>query len=538
MRSAFAAVLAGLACIAAADRIILVPLDSRPAAGQFSQMIGRMANVYVQVPPPQILGRFTTPGKPEAVFEWLERQRLDDVIAVVVSTDMIAYGGLIASRTPEVSEEQAMQRFARLAEFKAKLNGRPLFGFSGIMRLYPTSTRATAPWRLQLGKMEELLDLYRSTKSADLPGRIAALRSQVPSAEIERYRAARARNHSVQKNLLKLTSSGLFDYLILGQDDAQPYGPHILETKNLKSVAEALSIGGKVYFCEGVDQLSNILVSRALLKRHGWTPRVRIVYSDEAARKRIANYESKNIEQSLRDQLLASGARPWISGDYDYTLWLNAPDPNPESFHVFLEALASEVDQGFPTGVADINLGKTGTGDPRLFDDLWQNDRMIRLLSYAGWNTAGNTMGTSIPAANVYLLSRRIEADPLKRELAQREFVLHRFVNDFAFHRYTRPEAYRLIDSLSGASREETYGSNFSAVNDFVRQDMEKHLQSFFAQQFLGKRFFAGTKEYVLTGIDSVKIQLPWPRAYEVRLEFKIQVSTADSAGPYPSKLP
>lgn len=538
MRSAFAAVFAGLACISAADRIILVPLDSRPAAGQFSQMIGRMANVYVQVPPPQILGRFTSPGKPEAIFDWLEKQKLDDVIAVVVSTDMIAYGGLIASRSPEVSQEQAMQRFARLAQFKAKLKNRPLFGFSGIMRLYPTSTRASAPWRLQLGRMEELIDLYRRTKAADLPGRIASLRAQVPPLEVERYRAARLRNHAVQRSLLKLTSAGLFDYLILGQDDAQPYGPHIPETQSLKALAESLAIGGKVYFCEGVDQLSNILVSRALLKRHGWTPRVRIVYSDEAARKRIANYESKNIEQSLRDQLLASGARPWISGDYDYTLWLNAPEPNPEKFEIFLESLASEVDQGFPAGVADINLGKTGTGDPRLFDDLWQNDRMIRLLSYAGWNTAGNTMGTSIPAANVYLLSRRIEADPLKRELAQREFVLHRFVNDFAFHRYTRPEAYRLIDSLNGASREETYGPSFAAVNDFVRQDMEKHLQAFFAQQFMGKRFFAGTKEYVLTGIDSVKIQLPWPRAYEVRLEFRLQVATADSAGPHNSKLP
>ena len=35
-------------CIAAhAERVILIPLDNRPAAGQFAQMIGAMADVQV-----------------------------------------------------------------------------------------------------------------------------------------------------------------------------------------------------------------------------------------------------------------------------------------------------------------------------------------------------------------------------------------------------------------------------------------------------------------------------------------------------------
>jgi len=37
--------------IADAERILLIPLDSRPAAGHFAQMIGAMADVTVEMPP-------------------------------------------------------------------------------------------------------------------------------------------------------------------------------------------------------------------------------------------------------------------------------------------------------------------------------------------------------------------------------------------------------------------------------------------------------------------------------------------------------
>ncbi len=182
-----------------------------------------------------------------------------------------------------------------------------------------------------------------------------------------------------------------------------------------------------------------------------------------------------------------------------------------------------------PVAVADIDLAKDGTSDPELFDGLMTNSRMTKLLSYAGWNTAGNTMGTSIPCANVYLLSRRIQRDALKRELSLREFLLHRFVNDYQYHKFTRPQAYKMIDSFPRASREETYGEEFSAVNDFVREDVERRLQETFSSQFMGKRFYVGARQYEIDGMNSIKVFLPWPRAYEVRIEFRISAKPVDN---------
>ncbi len=524
-------ILAGLllwcaALAAHAERVFLVPLDNRPAAGQFAQMIGAMADVQVVMPPYETLGRFVQPGNPEAILGWMEAQDFSDVSAVVASTDMIAYGSLIASRTSDTPKELAIARMQRLARIRAKNPKTKFYIFSSIMRLAPTATRATAAWRMQLSRLAELKDEYRRKPTVDLKKRIANLAAKIPSYEIARYDDARNRSLEVSREAIKMMARKQFDYLIFGQDDAKPFGPHVPETERLRKLTANLYVGGSVYFCEGIDQLGNISLSRALLRNASWSPKLRIVYSDDAQKTKIANYESKQIQTSVKDQVLSSGARIAVGDeDFDYTLYVNVPDRREEPFLNFQKGLTQEIDQGFPVAVADINIGKDGTSDAALFDTLNEGDRMFKLLAFAGWNTAGNTLGTTIPTANVYLLARRSQVDPLKRELAQREFLLHRFVNDYAYHKLTRPQAYGMIDANPRASREETYGLAFDEVNEFVGLDLRAHLDDYFEKDFLGKRFFAGTTQYQVSGLTDVRIFLPWPRAYEVRLEFKLSAT-------------
>ena len=505
------------------ERIILIPLDSRPAAGQFAQMIGNIASVDVIQPPYQTLGRFTSAGAPDAILTWLDKQDLSKVDAVIVSTDMVAYGGLIASRVPDTSYEKAIKRIRTLQAIRFRNPQVHFYGFSAIMRLAPTDSRSTTGWRKNLALYEAAKEHFQRTGADTLYPGVAALRAKVTARQIQDYEWTRSRDHNIQEELVRLTKTGLFDYFVLGQDDAQPFGPHMPETAQLKELVERLGIAGKVYFCEGIDQDSNVLLSRALLKGLDWTPHVRVVYSDPDGKSTVATFESKTVEDSLRDQLFASGARPATDEQCDYTVYLNTPSRDESSFQEFLNELNDQVDLGAPVCVADIDLAKDGTADPELFNSLIQNGRMIKLLSYAGWNTAGNTMGTAIPAANVYLYARKANKDPLQRELARREFLLHRFVNDYDYHKYTRPLAYHLLDSIPSANREEAYGENWAMLNNFVKQDLGAHLQDTFKEEFLGKRFSAGNKEYEVASLDDVKIFLPWPRAYEVRLEFKMQ---------------
>ncbi len=518
--------------LARADRILLIPLDSRPAAGQFAQMIGKIANVDVRMPPYEALGRFTTPGSPERVLDWLESQDLSQVSSVIVSSDMVCYGGLIASRLNDVTATEARARLDRLVRICKSSPTTKLYIFSATMRLTPTATKGASKFRLQLAQYEEAKTKASYTGSSDAARLAAKLKPLIPASEIAGYEATRTRNNVVQRDLIWMLARHDYNYLVIGQDDARPYGPHVPETAALRELVAKVGVASDVYFCEGIDQHSNVLLSRALLAESNWTPHVRVVYSDELGKYKYASFESKPIKDSLNDQLLASGAKPMgPDGNYDYTLYLNTPGRREFKFQEFLTELKQDVDQGFPVAIADIDLGHDGTADPELFSGMWENARMMKLLAFAGWNTAGNTMGTAIPAANVYLLARRTAVDPLLREVAQREFLLHRFVNDYAYHKFTRPEAYKMIESIPGANHDETYGRALSDVQDFVARDLKKHLMQFFDDQFLGRTFFAGTGQYVFTGIDDIKIWLPWPRPYEVRLEFHLLAKPGGASG-------
>jgi hypothetical protein len=529
-RSLCATFLALSAVCAQASRTILVPLDDRPAAGQFAQMIAEIAAETVQMPPYEYLGRFTRPGDPEAILDWIEKQDLSGTSALVVSADMIAYGGLIASRAADTPESKALERLKR---FEAILRKRPagtrVYVFSSVMRLAPTATRNSRGWRDKLGKYVGYKEQYDRTRDSATLKALANLRLVIPDGEIERYYATRQRDHNIQRELVKMTARS-FDYLVLGQDDAQPFGPHIPETKALRQLVDDLHIGGKAYFCEGIDQISNVLVCRAMLKSAGWTPRVRVVYSDPYGRKKIPIYESKTVQDTVRDQILASGARMTAdSKDADYALYVNTPDRRRTQFFGFVDELRNDLDQDVPVCLADINLGKDGTCDQELFSLLNDEGRLMNLLAFAGWNTPGNTLGTAIPTANLLLLARKQQTDALRREVAHKTFMLHRYVDDVLYHRNTRPRAYGLIDKMYGGAREEAYGDSYRAVDAFVRKDMLRQLDEMFKRQLEGKKVETPVGHYVLTGVRNAKCFLPWPRAYEVRLEFGIDAEPLNS---------
>lgn len=530
MKLVGAAMLTLLANAAFASRILLVPLDNRPASGQFAQMIGAISGTEVQMPPYQMLGNFTKPGDPEAILTWLNSQRLDDVSAVVISADMIAYGGLIASRVNKVTKEDAIQRLRHLEKYALKVRPRSrLYVFSSVIRLAPTATKSNRGWRTELGRYVGYRDELHRTGDKQIATRLVNLSKLVPPIEIKRYYETRERNHAVQQELVRMASRTL-DYLVIGQDDAQQFGPHIPETKRLKEMVTSMSIGGKVYFCEGVDQNSNVLVSRAMLKAAEWMPRVRVVYSDPYGRKKIGAYESKSIQETVQDQLLASGARLATRGSpYDYTLFVNTPHRRETPFQAFMDELTTEIDSGSPVCLADINLGKDGTCDKALFQAIRADGRLMKMLAFSGWNTPGNTLGTAIPTANMTLLAAKQGADPVRRELAQKAFLLHRIVDDVLYHQHTRPLAYRLIDQMSGA-REETYGNSYAAVDEFVRRDMRKRLEAAFSEQLRGFRFETPQGPFEVSDLQNVRVFLPWPRAYEVRLEFGLRAKPLATA--------
>ena len=133
-------------------------------------------------------------------------------------------------------------------------------------------------------------------------------------------------------------------------------------------------------------------------------------------------------------------------------------------------------------------------------------------------------MGTALPAAVIYEAARKSQTPTLAREIQLMRFNFHRLVSDWQYHKFTRPLAYGMIDQMPTASREELYGDDLNKVADLVKRDLTARAEQSFQTLLAGQVIEADGMRQQITELDDIKIGLPWPRAYEVSIDFKIGV--------------
>ncbi|HVF29156.1 MAG TPA: DUF4127 family protein, partial [Pyrinomonadaceae bacterium] len=210
-----------------AARVLLIPLDARPPCLQFPIMQGLIADAEVVAPPREMLGRFTAPGDTEQIAVWVRAQDLTRFDAVIVSIDMLAYGGLVASRVYRTPPDEAMKRLDLIREIRRRAPRLPVYAFNVMMRLAPTADGVNEAYREKLSKWAELSP--ERTKGAELGEQVARLEREIPAAALDDYKQARARNLAVNLAGVEMTGKRIIDYLILAQDDAKPRGVHVAD---------------------------------------------------------------------------------------------------------------------------------------------------------------------------------------------------------------------------------------------------------------------------------------------------------------------
>ena len=251
---------------APAGRIVLVPIDDRPAVAQFAQMIGAIADYEVVMPPQEMLGRFTTPGDAPKIIEWLglvdyskyknylsEKTQpkfklstkdvftpddkaktlqfikmvdYSNVEALIVSVDMLAYGGLVASRDSSVAQQEALSRLNFFRWFKHEHPNIPIYAFNVLMRVAPTASSETRAWRDDLSRWAELMDRVPKTNDPKLIAELDQLKKRLNPQSINSYLEARRRDLQVNLAMIKLYEEHVIDELFFLQDDAREFGLH------------------------------------------------------------------------------------------------------------------------------------------------------------------------------------------------------------------------------------------------------------------------------------------------------------------------
>jgi hypothetical protein len=288
----------------------------------------------------------------------------------------------------------------------------------------------------------------------------------------------------------------------------------------------------------GADEVSNVLLSRAVLRKLSFRPRVAVVYSSDAGRKAVDPYEDRPLEESVNLQISASGASEAGNQPADYTLFLHVPKTTLEEKQRFLDRMLEALRGGQQVAVADVVWEPIHGGpDPALIDFLTVNKSSHLVRAFASWNTAGNTLGTVIPHANMDVVLRQIlsKGRPEGAEAGLRanlEFLLHRYVNDWGYHDKVRMPAYQFVrNELKGTTLELT-AEQYLRVDQMVRDEMTRIIRDFFAGNFQGMSSPVPGSRNRFLRIDSLEdlaIRLPWPRPFEVAIRFRLRTTTVIS---------
>lgn len=389
-----------------ADSILFVPLDDRPTSLHAPVALGAIAGVSVDAPPRAQLGRFTTPADADGVADWLRREAAAQPSnPVVVSIDLLAYGGLVASRrATSATAEAAIARLGALRTVRQAGPRRPVYAFATLMRLAPTADGTDEPYREGIARWAELSADTATAATTEL----RALVQRIPPDVLARYRAARARNLRVLEATLAMVADGVIDQLVLAQDDARARGVHLGERDTVRAWIAARGLGARVTIQPGADEVGMLLVARAVRDARGHGPAVRVAYAAPMDSARVMPFEDRALDATVRAALATAGAR-WVptreatangtedvrrDATADLQLVVHTARGRP-AVSAAAARLVREATR--PVLLADIDpTGAIQGADTLLTDQLIADGTFDRLLGYGAWNTAGNAIGTAV----------------------------------------------------------------------------------------------------------------------------------------------
>jgi hypothetical protein len=317
--------------------IALVPLDSRPANASLSVAIAAMGNLEMQTPPAEMLGTASAPADAQAIRTWLNGVQPS---ALIVSLDALAYGGLVQSRSSQISADAAWDHlwsawFWHLSS--------PVYAFVVIPR---------AP---------DAID--------------------------------RERNLEVIERALDWAADGTLQRLFVTWDDALPGSPAPLEGAQIRAKAEARGLKN-VFVHPGADEAASALTASLILERQKLRPKVRVKFSDPtAAMTLIAPYEGQTLLQSVQNQVKAIGLELGEPSDFELYVF-NGGDPRRAALEINADQRHNLV------ALADVNA--VNQANPKLIQDLLASGGFAQLAGFAAWGTPGNNIGSALAQAAMF----------------------------------------------------------------------------------------------------------------------------------------
>jgi len=488
--------LSGCSFFTIAPEIVgLIPLDSRPCNTQYPEILGKMGNMQLDIPY-AYLDNFLEPAQTKNLWSWLEASG-KGFNRIIINTTELFNGGLIASRDPQ-SYQDLVAQIARLKSFCEKNKNKDITVITVLPRLLPSQFTQLWPYNEEIAEYAQNIDI------ADREGKKAPEPPQsIPKDMLNEYLGIYENTQLLVESLISFANEGLIDHYLIGQDDAEEYG---LSNKIVRELTPKLN--DKVQFVHGADELTMLVLARVLPLKENLS--LKVEYSNRDLKEAYFPFEAASLENVVKTKL--NYLNIMEATDSDKRVIIHNDAARLASLRDLIQESASPY-----LGLMDI--AHTNKGDINLLDFLLNNDTFPKVTGYAGWNTAGNTIGTELSHAVYYQYladSFKKYKKPAQAEALQAylEFKFIRIAEDLVYQGILREELNERLKTLNIDPH--NIGERHAEANGILAELYAPYDEKL-AKAFIGQQFKIGEISFTVEKISS-KMELPWSRTFEAKV--------------------
>lgn len=494
-------------------KIVLLPLDERPCNSLFPKKL--FSHGDVEIVTPDELGDKKEPASFEKIVAFLEKE-CGHADGLVISMDMLLYGGLIPSRLHHLDKEELLRRLEVLKQIRQAHPTLPIYAFQVIMRCPDYSSSDEEPdYYAQYGKQIHDLGVavHRSRLSMDHVPSVGKMLDAVDRASLDDYIARREVNRYMNVETLHMVREGILDALVIPQDDSARYGYAALDQQSIRSKIMEYRMEEDVLIYAGADEVGLTLISRMLLHLNGRQPKIAVKYMSELSKTIIPLYEGCSLSNTARSHIMSAGGRPTDNLDAaDIVIFMTAPSGQMEEA---ISQPSEKTEYCVERNIAEMFMSLRGClrekkivtisdnayangGDLEIVRLLDHSGLLMQVDGYAGWNTSANTLGTAIAeAVDSYLCGKTPE---------HQNFLAERYLEDAGYCSVVRAA---VTEKLPGTMNYFDVKERDGEVAKMVQTELLE-----FAQRDLAS---------ISGRVRLERVSMPWKRMFEIHLEANYQ---------------
>ena len=496
-------------------RILMLPLDERPCNFNYPGMMPK-TECQLILPPKEIMGKKKVACDTGKIAEWL-LSNAKEADAMVISLDTLVYGGIVPSRLHNENIDELIKRADLIKKLRELNPQMKLYVFGLIMRCPKYSSSDEEPdYFAEFGKEIYLLGRYAHMEEEGIltdEDRVDFERAKkvVRKTELNDYLSRRKTNIAVLMHSLQYVTDGTVDYFIIPQDDAAPYGYTAKDQMIVREYLKSNTLHRKTAMYPSADDTGLTLLARAMADSTGVRPKVYVHYSSEKGGMTVPRVEDRILAETVKYHILSvNGIQVYSLPEADIVLFINVGsimvDPGgpgcvtgydiERNLAEFTNYMQYAIDMGKIVSVADIAY--LNLGDPELVSLMHEEDLLLRVHAYAGWNTSSNTIGTTLCQAILYMIG--------KDDAGNKSFLLHRYYEDIGYMAYARSHVTQNYLPNMGLDYFNVDGVDGEAAK-LVKQEIDG--------------FMKKTYPKLSNEVTEIDVTMPWMRMFEIDIKLK-----------------